>query len=92
MNISADSELLGFHTSSMVHYSKISREHWTTEKVQKPSNSECYTPPAKHFRISVDVLKVLVGINLIIQVRNCVGFSISVVFSVFIFMQLPETT
>jgi hypothetical protein len=36
MNISADSELLGFQTFFMVCYSKISREHWTMEKSKTP--------------------------------------------------------
>lgn len=75
MNISADSELVGFQTFSMVCYSIISREQWMMEKAQKPSNSECYIPSSKHFRISVDVLKVLVGNNLIIQVKNCGGLA-----------------
>jgi hypothetical protein len=37
MNISADSELLGYQIFFMVCYSKISREYWTMERSKNPA-------------------------------------------------------
>jgi hypothetical protein len=45
--------LVGFWTLSIVQYSLIFGifEYWTMDKVQKPTNSECYTPSSEPIRI-----------------------------------------
>jgi hypothetical protein len=65
VNTVINSELIGFWTLSIVQYSKklenktfrkpdlfpSSGQYWTMDKVQKPINSECYTPSSEPIRI-----------------------------------------
>jgi hypothetical protein len=48
------------------HIERANINHWTMDKVQKPSNSECYTPSSEPFRFGVNS----VNCNVFIQKRK----------------------